>query len=122
MKEIVAIIRTNRIQRTSKALIEAGFNSVTAQEVVGRGKQRGLQHEFCHELPDPGGDVESPTVSFIPKRMLTLVVEDDQVDKLVDLIIDANRTGNVGDGKIVVMPVSGAVRVRTGESGAAALM
>ncbi|RJQ47722.1 MAG: P-II family nitrogen regulator [Gaiellales bacterium] len=125
MKEITAIIRTNRIQKTRRALEEAGFPSMTAQEVLGRGRQRGLQHEFCHELPEPEYAADDDTVNqvgFIPKRMLTLVVDDADVDQVVALLIGANQTGNVGDGKIFVSAMSGAVRVRTGERGVHALV
>ena len=122
MKEITAIIRTNKIQKTKNALEEAGFPSITVKEVLGRGKQRGLQHEFCHELPEPDSGEDFMGVSFIPKRMLNLVTEDGTVDKLVDLIVSVNQTGNVGDGKIIVTPVRDAVRVRTGESGVEALL
>lgn len=122
MKEISAIIRTNKIQKTKEALVEAGYPSMTVKEVLGRGKQRGLQHEFCLDLPDPedDGDTQSQ-VSFIPKRLLTLVVDDEDVDGLVGLITKINQTGNVGDGKIIVSPVSDAVRVRTNEAGHVAL-
>ncbi len=123
MKEITAIIRTNKIQRTKDALVDAGYPSMTVKEVLGRGKQRGLQHEFCHDLPEPEGDEEDvqPRVSFIPKRLLTIVVADEDVHALVDLLVEVNRTGNVGDGKIVVSPVTDAVRVRTSEAGKVAL-
>jgi len=122
MKEITAIIRTNKIQRTKDALVEAGYASLTVKEVLGRGKQRGLQHEFCLDLPDPEDDGDAqPRVSFIPKRLLTLVVDDEDVDALVELITRVNQTGNVGDGKIVVSPVANAVRVRTSEAGNVAL-
>ncbi len=123
MKEITAIIRSNKIQRTKDALVEAGYPAMMANEALGRGKQRGLQHEFCHDLPEPEGDDEDvqPQVSFIPKRLLTLIVEDECVDALVELIIEVNQTGNVGDGKIVVSPVTETVRVRTRETGKLAL-
>lgn len=122
MKEITAIIRTNRIQKTKDALVEAGFPSITAQEVLGRGRQRGLQHEFCHELPEPESEMEAPQISFIPKRLLTLVVEDENVEGLVALLIRVNQTGNAGDGKIIVSPVGEVFRVRTKEQGASALV
>ena len=122
MREITAIIRPNKIQRTKDALVDAGFPSITVKEVLGRGKQRGLQHEFCHELPQPEVDDEPQLqISFIPKRMLTLVVDDEDVKGLVDLIIRTNGTGNVGDGKIIVSAVRETLRVRTGETGAKAL-
>lgn len=122
MKEITAIIRTNKIQKTKDALVEAGFPSITAQEVLGRGKQRGLQHEFCHELPEPDPEIGLPQISFIPKRMVTLVVEDEDVEPLVTLITKVSQTGNAGDGKIFVSPVGDAFRVRTKERGASALV
>ncbi|MHB1412551.1 MAG: P-II family nitrogen regulator [Thermoleophilia bacterium] len=122
MKEITAIIRPNKIQRIKDALAAAGYPSITVKEVLGRGKQRGLQHEFCHELPRPGEDTDYAAVSFIPKRMLTLVVADSEVAQLIELIINVNQTGNVGDGKIIVSPVGGALRIRTGESGESALV
>ncbi|MHB8791999.1 MAG: P-II family nitrogen regulator [Thermoleophilia bacterium] len=122
MKEISAIIRTNKIQKTKEALVEAGYPSMTVKEVLGRGKQRGLQHELCLDLPDPEEDGDTQQrVSFIPKRLLTLVVDDEDVDGLVGLITKVNQTGNVGDGKIIVSPVSNAVRVRTSEAGHVAL-
>jgi len=62
-----------------------------------------------------------PRVSFIPKRLLTIVVADEDVDALVELLVTVNRTGNVGDGKIVVSPVTDAVRARTSEAGKVAL-
>ena len=122
MKEIMAIIRPNKIQRIKDALAAAGYPSITVKEVLGRGKQRGLQHEFCHELPQPGEDTDYASISFIPKRMLTLVVADSEVAQLIELIINVNQTGNVGDGKIIISPVGGALRIRTGESGESALM
>ncbi|MHB8143518.1 MAG: P-II family nitrogen regulator [Thermoleophilia bacterium] len=122
MKEITAIIRPNKIQRIKDALEAAGYPSITVKEVLGRGKQRGLQHEFCHELPQPGEDTDYASISFIPKRMLTLVVADSEVAQLIELIINVNQTGNVGDGKIIISPVGGALRIRTGESGESALM
>lgn len=121
MKEITAIIRTNRIQKTKEALVEAGYPSMTVKEVLGRGKQRGLQQEFCLDIPEPDDGELLPRVSFIPKRLLTLVVDDEDVDSLVVLITKVNQTGSVGDGKIVVSPVSDAVRVRTSEAGHVAL-
>lgn len=123
MKEITAIIRPNKIQKTKDALENAGFPSITVKEVLGRGRQRGLQHEFCHELPDPEPEETGPEplISFIPKRMITLVIEDQDVDKVVNLLMDVNRTGNAGDGKIIVSRVGEALRIRTGERGHPAL-
>ncbi|GBE57610.1 nitrogen regulatory protein P-II [bacterium BMS3Abin01] len=120
MKEITAIIRTNKIQRTKDALVEAGYPSMTVKEVMGRGKQKGLQQELSlseAELPDEA-EVQ---VHFIPKRMLTLMATDDSVAELVKIITEVNQTGYVGDGKIIVSPLTDAARVRTGELGDSAL-
>lgn len=121
MKEITAIIRTNKIQRTKDALVEAGYPAMTANEILGRGKQRGLQQEFCLDLTEPEDDRGQTQVSFIPKRLLTLVVADEDVEPLVELITRVNQTGSVGDGKIIVSPVVDIVRVRTSEAGQVAL-
>lgn len=124
MKEITTIIRTNKIQKTKKALVAAGYPAMTVKEVLGRGKQMGLQNEFCHDLPDPDIDDEDyqPQISFIPKRMVTLVAPDSDVEALVELIIKVNQTGNAGDGKVIISPISDVARVRTYERGADALV
>lgn len=121
MKEITAIIRMNKIQPTKEALLDAGYPSITASKVLGRGRQKGLTDEFTPSLITEELLEQTP-VRFIPKRMITLVVEDKCCQKVVDLIIEANWTGNIGDGKIFVSPVDEAVRVRTGETGDEALL
>ncbi len=122
MKEITAIIRMNKIQRTNDALLNAGYPAITLVEVLGRGKQKGLRFEFVPALTGSDKLPKPSSVSFIPKRMITLVVEDKCCQKVVDLIIKANQTGNIGDGKIFISPVDDAVRVRTGDCGPAALL
>lgn len=122
MKEITAIIRMNKIQPTKAALGAAGYPSLTVCKVLGRGKQKGLQYEFSPallplEVPD-----QTEPVRFIPKRMLILVVEDKCCQKVIDLIISANQTGNIGDGKIFVSPIAQTLRIRTGETGDSALL
>ncbi len=116
MKEIMAIIRMNKVQKTKDALLEYGFPSFTVRRVMGRGKQRGLCFEFNPPLPEPEKEAET-CIRFIPKRMFTIVVEDSSVNEVVQKIIDVNQTGNVGDGKIFVSNISEALRIRTGESG-----
>ena len=117
MKEIIAIIRMNKIQRTKDALLEAGYPSFNVVKVLGRGKQKGLCYEFDPPLQATEVTKSSDTcIRFIPKRMLTLVVNDESVQEVVNTIIKANQTGHAGDGKIFVSPVTEAVRVRTGES------
>jgi nitrogen regulatory protein PII 2 len=116
MKEIIAIVRMNKIQRTKDALLEAGYHAFHAAKVLGRGKQRGFCYEFNPPLPKTAivGSKDN-CVRFIPKRMLTIVVNDESVKGVVNTIIKANQTGHAGDGKIFVSPVDEAIRIRTGE-------
>lgn len=117
MKEIIAIIRMNKIQRTKDALLEAGYPAFNVVKVFGRGKQKGLCYEFDPPLPKSEQVYDPDTcIRFIPKRMITLIVNDESVKQVVDAIIKANQTGHAGDGKIFVSPVDMAVRVRTGET------
>jgi len=118
MKEITAIIRMNKVQKTKDALLECGFPSFTVRRVMGRGKQKGLCFEFNPPLPDPEKEAET-CIRFIPKRMFTIVVDDENVNEVVQKIIEVNQTGNVGDGKIFVSNITEAIRIRTGESGEA---
>ncbi|HET8686873.1 MAG TPA: P-II family nitrogen regulator [Methanosarcina sp.] len=118
MKEITAIIRMNKVQKTKDVLLECGFPSFTVRRVMGRGKQRGLCFEFNPPLPNPEKEAET-CIRFIPKRMFTVVVDDENVNEVVQKIIEVNQTGNAGDGKIFVSDVTEAIRIRTGESGEA---
>jgi len=118
MKEITAIIRMNKVQKTKDVLLECGFPSFTVRRVMGRGKQKGLCFEFDLPQPDPKKEAET-CIHFIPKRMFTIVVDDASVNEVVQKIIEVNQTGHVGDGKIFVSNISEAVRIRTGESGEA---
>ncbi len=132
MKEITAIIRRDKLQETKKALDELGYPSLSIQSVDGRGKQRGAvcDNDLDPELPDKycmsvkltatpstyALEHTLPKVAlFVPKRMLTMVVPDDVVSKIVKSLIKINRTGKTGDGKIFVSPIEDALRVRTGE-------
>lgn len=122
MKEIIAIIRPKKVEATKDALEALGFPGMTALAVLGRGKQRGIAGEISY----PVGVAVSALgrnggMKFIPKRYLYLVVEDSQVDEIVETIVRINQTAQVGDGKIFVAPIENAVRVRTDESGVAAL-
>lgn len=138
MKEITAIIRRDKLPETKQVLEELGYPSLTIQSVEGRGKQRGaIKGEICAEVDAIDSEIPEsfctavklkPTPStyalehtlpkvalYVPKRMLTIVVPDDVVSKVVKSIIKVNQTGKHGDGKIFVSPIEGAVRVRTGE-------
>jgi nitrogen regulatory protein PII 2 len=119
MKEVMAVIRMNKINATKRALNEAGITSFTATgRVLGRGK--GLvdyrilhgAEEGCQEAISQLGD--GPRL--VPKRLITVVVSDDWVERTVQAIIQTNQTGAAGDGKIFVLPVLEATRVRTGET------
>lgn len=119
MKDIIAIVRMNKFQETKKTLEDMGFPAFTVMKVMGRGRQRGYLHEFAHPLPV---DKEPDIKRFIPKRMIMLTVRDADVEKVVDAIIETNKTGNHGDGKIFVSDVQGAVRIRTGDKGEKAIL
>jgi len=119
MKEITAIIRMNKVQKTKDALLGCGFPSFTVRRAMGRGKQKGLCFEFDPPLPDPEKNQANTCIRFIPKRMFTIIVDDASVSEVVRKIIEVNQTGHVGDGKIFVSNISEALRIRTGESGEA---
>jgi nitrogen regulatory protein PII 2 len=119
MKEVMAIVRINMMNKTKKALAEAGISSVTARDALGRGK--GLVDLTLLEGAERGYEEAIAQLGqsqrLIPKRVFFTVVPDRLVPKTVQTIIEVNRTGKSGDGKIFVMPLGDAVRVRTGESG-----
>lgn len=127
MKEIMAIIRMNKIGETKEALAEAGFPSITCRKVYGRGKKK-VDFELINTLID-GEPIAEPAVlesiseshRLIAKRLLTMIVDDDDAKKVVDTIIEVNQTGSMGDGRIFVTSIGDAIRVRTEESGIAAI-
>ena len=109
LKEVVAIIRPQRWTQTKLLVQQLGIMAFTHARVLGRGRERGLRY-----MPRQGA-AHGVGVRYLPKRMISWIVPDDQVDALVQAIKEANRTGQVGDGKIFVLPVEEAVRLRTGE-------
>jgi nitrogen regulatory protein PII 2 len=119
MKEIIAIIRINKINETKKALSDAGITSFSATgRVLGRGKGlvdyrilEGAEEGYVEAVSQRGNGPR-----LVPKRWLSVVVSDDWVERTVRAIISSNQTGNPGDGKIFVLPVNEAIRVRTGET------
>lgn len=119
MKEVMAIVRINMMNQTKKALAEAGISSVTARDALGRGK--GLVDLTLLEGAERGYEEAVAQLGqsqrLVPKRIFFTVVPDRLVPKTVQTIIEVNRTGKSGDGKIFIMPLGDAVRVRTGESG-----
>ena len=123
MKEILAVIRMNKMNETKRALADAGAASMTARKVIGRGKGKVdyMLLKGAEEGYEEAISQLSPGPKLIPKRMLTIVVPDNKVKTVVDTLIKVNQTHSPGDGKIFVMPVLDAVRVRTGEHGDEAL-
>lgn len=123
MKEVLAVIRMNKMNETKRALADAGISSLTARKVIGRGKGKVdyLLLQGAQEGYDEAINQLGPGPKLIPKRMLTIVVPDDKADLVVRTIIRVNKTGSPGDGKIFVAPVTDAVRVRTGETGDVAI-
>lgn len=123
MKEIMAIIRMNKVNQTKRALMEAGFPSITARKVMGRGKQKIDFTLVKHAIEDNVLEDKQLAEQFveghklIPKRIFTMIVQDSEVKKAVDTIIKINQTGNPGDGKIFVLPIMETIRIRTGETG-----
>jgi nitrogen regulatory protein PII 2 len=124
MKQVIAIIRMNMMNATKQALIEAGFPAFTVHRVLGRGKGN-VDFRVIHGAeagaPEAIARLKDDGPMLIPKRLMNLVVPDELVPKLIETVIKINRTGNRGDGKIIVLPIEEAVRVRTNERGAAAL-
>lgn len=106
MKKIEAIIRPFKLDEVKIALVNAGVVGMTVSEVRGFGRQKGQTERYR------GSEY---TVEFLQKLKIEIVIEDNQVDMVVDKIIAAARTGEIGDGKIFVSPVDEIVRIRTGE-------
>ena len=124
MKQVIAIIRMNMMNATKQALIEAGFPAFTVRKVLGRGKGN-VDYRVIHGAeagaPEAIARLKDDGPMLIPKRMMSLVVPDEAAPKVIETIIRVNRTGNRGDGKIFVLSIEDAVRVRTGERAVAAL-
>ncbi len=119
MKEILAIVRMNKMNQTKRALAEVGISSITARDALGRGK--GIVDVQLLEGAEKGYEEAisqlGQTQRMIPKRALIVVVPDELVDTTVQTLIKVSQTGKSGDGKIFVMPCLDAIRVRTGERG-----
>ena len=113
MNKIEAIIRPERLDAVKEALAGAGFVGLNIVAVTGRGVQKGIVHA--------GRGGEEYRVDMLPKSKVELVVTDSETDTAVNTIIEAARTGSIGDGKIFVSPVAQSIRIRTGETGDAVL-
>jgi len=112
LKQVTAIIKPFQRDEVREALAEVGVNGLTVTEVKGFGRQKG------HTELYRGAEY---VVDFLPKIRVEMVIPDSMVDDVIEAIVKAARTGKIGDGKIFVMPVEQAIRIRTSESGDAAL-
>ncbi len=122
MKEVIAIIRRERAKATKEALSMVGFSSLHICDVEGRGKQSGLKYSSTPKLGEEEAvRAREVGMRFLPKKMLTMMVRDEDVNKVVDVVIKANQTLEIGDGKIFISPLNDAVRLRTGDRGGEAL-
>jgi nitrogen regulatory protein P-II 1 len=108
MKKVEAIIRSERLQAVQDALDELGASGLTVTEVMGCGRQKGYTEQYRGSRAN---------ISLLPKIKVESVVPDHVVDQLVEAIVAAAYTGEAGDGRIFVIPIEQAVRIRTGERG-----
>jgi nitrogen regulatory protein P-II 1 len=106
MKLVKAIIKPERFEAVKKALEDNGVTGMTVMEVQGRGEQKGITLEYRGK---------TMTVDMLPKIQIEIIVRDNEADDIITTIIGAAKTGKIGDGKIFVLPVDTAIRVRTGE-------
>ena len=112
MKKITAIIRPFKLDEVKEALVEEGIRGLTITEVRGYGRQKG------HTETYRGSEYQ---IEFVPKIKIEIVVDAAQADKVVDAILRAAKTGQVGDGKIFISDIQDVIRIRTEESGKGAL-
>lgn len=112
MKKIEAIIRPFKLEQVKEALLEEGVKGLTISEVRGYGRQKG------HTETYRGSEYQ---IEFVPKIKIEIVVDDSHLDKVIDSILQAAKTGKIGDGKIFITSIEDAIRIRTEESGAEAL-
>ncbi len=112
MKKIEAIVKPFKVEDVKEALTQAGVEGMTITEVKGLGRQKG------HTEIYRGSEY---TVDFLPKMKFEVIVDDSRVDEVVQAIIKSAKTGKIGDGKVFVLPMEDAIRIRTGERGAEAV-
>ena len=124
MKEVIAVIRMDMISKTKEALLLEGFPALNCRKVMGRGKKK-VDFTLIEKFITDGMEISSPRAAeavseghrLVPKRLLSLIVKDDDVKKVIEAVMNTNSRGNPGDGKIFVLPVTDCIRIRTGESG-----
>ncbi len=108
----MAIIRPNKLNVVKEALYDVGCRGLTVTEVKGRGRQKGITEIYR------GREYQ---IDLLPKLEINMVARDDEIDEIIETIAKAARTGEIGDGKIFVLPVEDVIRIRTGERGEGAL-
>jgi nitrogen regulatory protein P-II 1 len=108
MKKVEAIIKPFKLDDVKEALTELGVVGMTVTEVRGFGRQKG------HTELYRGSEY---TIDFLPKVKIEIIVPDDRAEKVVNTIVQAAKTGSIGDGKVFVLPVGDSIRIRTGERG-----
>ena len=112
MKKIEAIIKPFKMEDVKEALTDIGVEGMTVSEVKGFGRQKG------HTEIYRGSEY---TVDFLPKVKFEVVLSEDRVQKAVDAIVQSAKTGKIGDGKVFILPIEDAIRIRTAERGEAAI-
>ncbi len=112
MKKIEAIIRQDKFAQVKHALEDKGFISMTISDVYGRGQQKGIA------LKSRAGEYR---IEFLPKKKMEIVIEDKDIETVVDIICENSYTGVFGDGKIFIIPIDEAIRIRTREKGTIAI-
>jgi nitrogen regulatory protein P-II 1 len=112
MKKIVAIIRPNKLDEVKGALEDIGCKGMTVIDVKGRGRQLGITESYR------GTDY---CIDMLPKTQLEIIVNDEDVEKVLSTLVETAQTGNIGDGKIFISQVEEVVRIRTGERGTKAV-
>jgi nitrogen regulatory protein PII len=112
MKKIEAIIRPFKLDEVKEALTEEGIKGMTITEIRGYGRQKG------HTETYRGSEYH---IEFVPKIKIEIVVDDSICDKVANVIVNTAKTGQIGDGKIFILPVDDVIRIRTSESGTDAL-
>lgn len=116
MKEVVMIVRPEKLENIKKILDDVNCGGMTLSTVMGCGAQKGAAEDAVHELRGL-----KTTINLLPKIRIEVVVDDEYVEPIIMKVREACTTGHVGDGKIFIREIEEAVRIRTGERGATAL-
>lgn len=120
MKQVIIIIRPNLYFKTKEELSKNRFFAMSTKEVLGRGKNS--VHFTANEADEAKGDNDIYANTLVAKKMIEMIVKDDEVERLIDVVLSVNRYNTNGDGKIFVLPVEESIRIHTGEKGDDALI